>query len=80
VTATLPEPRASAADLAAEVARLREQVIEMGEVCADVARRLGAQERFRELAETRAAPLPPYEQAVAWQARRRGMHAVRAVG
>ena len=76
VSATVPEPRDKLAHLDAEIDRLREQVLELGEMLTGYERRLGVHERFQEAAETRAAPLPPYEQAAAWQARRRSMRAV----
>jgi hypothetical protein len=70
-------------ELAAEVARLAELVLDQGEAIAGLERRLGMHERFVALAGQAAMPEPdlsPYEQAVAWQARRRAIHAVPAAG
>ena len=77
---TIAEPGDKVAHLEAEIGRLRGQLTELGEECTDMARRLGVHERFKEAAAHQAAPLPPYEQVAAWQARRREMHAVRIEG
>jgi hypothetical protein len=69
-------------DLAAEVERLRELVLDQGEEIAGLERRLGAHEAFLSLAGKAAGGEPaaqaPYGQAASVQARRAAMHAVPA--
>jgi|HubBroStandDraft_4_1064222.scaffolds.fasta_scaffold2419245_2 hypothetical protein len=68
-------------ELTAEVTRLAELVLDQGEAIAGLECRLGMHEQFVALVgqvARREPAQPPYEQAAAWQARRRTIHAVPA--